>query len=172
MPKKTLKRLAMTPQRLREMKGLSVFGEWIYEPNLWHINRLCAAKAFAIGLFCAMLPIPGQIFIAAFLSVKWRANLPLSIALIFVTNPVTLPVIYFSAYKLGALILGTEMQDVGFQISIDWVTRTLVDIWRPFLLGCFIIGVAMGATGYFIIDVTWRWRVIRQWRKRNQARRR
>jgi uncharacterized protein (DUF2062 family) len=69
------------------MRALRPLGEWIYEPKLWHISRTSTAMAFAIGLFGAMIPIPGQVFLAAFLAIRLGANLPLSVALVWVTNP-------------------------------------------------------------------------------------
>ena len=170
MPKKLFRRLAPSPHKLREIRSLRPLGEWIYEPNLWHINRASSAKAFAVGLFCAMLPIPGQMVVASFLAVKTRANLPLSVSLVFITNPLTMPVIFWAAYKLGAQLLGTEIQDVQFVISWHWLAESLGAIWEPFLLGCLVMGLGLSACGYLFVNAIWRWRVGRDWRKR-QARR-
>lgn len=164
--------MAPSPQRLRGMRSLRPLGGWVYEPNLWHINRLSTAKAFAIGLFSAMIPLPGQMFIAALVAVRWRANLPLSVTLIFITNPLTMPVIYFAAYQLGAAILDTPLQQVEFEMTWHWLTERLGRIWQPFLLGCFIMGSLAGIFGYVAIDLLWRWRVIDQWQKRAAKRRR
>ena len=110
MARKLFQRLTPSQQQLRDIPGLHLLGDWIYEPNLWHINRSSTAMAFAIGLFCAMVPAPGQIFVAAYAAVRLRANLPLSISLIFVTNPFTMPVIYYAAYELGAFFFGHPRQ--------------------------------------------------------------
>ena len=42
-----------------------------------------------------MLPIPGQMFIAVALAIIFTANLPISFALIFVTNPLTMPAVFY-----------------------------------------------------------------------------
>ena len=47
-------------------------------------------------------------FIAVALAIIFTANLPISFALIFVTNPLTMPAVFYGAYKLGAWIIGTE----------------------------------------------------------------
>lgn len=143
-------------------------GEWIYEPKLWRITRSTTAMAFAIGLFCAMIPIPGQVFVAAFLAVKLGANLPISVTLIWVTNPITMPVIYYGAYKLGAFLLRAPMVPVEFTISWDWLTDSLGSIWAPFLLGCGVIGVIGALLGWLTINTLWRWRVTRDWRERRK----
>ena len=170
MPRKMFRRLALPPHKLREIRSLRPLGEWIYEPNLWHINRNSTAKAFAIGLFCAMLPIPGQIFVAALMAVKLRANLPLSVSLVFVTNPLTMPVIYYGAYQFGALLLGTEVKAVEFAISWQWLGDSLGAIWAPFLLGCFLIGTLLAGMSYALINALWRWRVSLDWSKRQRTR--
>ena len=171
MPRKILRRLAPSPQKLRDIRSLRPLGEWIYEPNLWHITRTSSSRAFAIGLFSAMVPIPGQVFIAAFMAVRLKANLPISIALIFITNPLTMPVIYYLAYKLGAQLLGEPVLPVAFEISWQWLSDSLGAIWAPFLLGCAVMGLALAGIGWLFINALWRWRVSREWRKRRDRRR-
>ncbi|MGD2008113.1 MAG: DUF2062 domain-containing protein [Cellvibrionales bacterium] len=154
------------------MRSMQALGEWVYEPNLWHINRQSTAMAFAIGLFFAMVPAPGQMFLAAFAAVRLRANLPLSVSLIFVTNPLTMPVIYYAAYELGATLLGTPVQSIEFEITWGWLSQRLGDIWQPFLLGCLVIGICASAMGYAAVHLLWRWRVGLAWRERGRLRRR
>jgi len=170
MPRKIFRRLAPAPHKLRQIRSLRPLGEWIYEPNLWHINRTSTAKAFAIGLFCSMIPIPGQIVIAALLAVRLRANLPLSVTLVFVTNPLTMPVIYYAAYQLGAVLLGTEVRPVAFEISWTWLGDSLGAIWAPFLLGCFAIGSVAAGLGWAVISGAWRWRITQDWHRRKKNR--
>ena len=170
MPKNVFKRMAPSPQKLRGIRSLRPLGEWIYEPDLWHINRLSTAKAFAIGLFFAMMPAPGQMLIAAFVALRWQANLPLSVTLVWVTNPLTMPVIYYGAYTLGAWMLGSQMQPVAFDISFEWLRDSLTEIWKPFLLGCFTMGLIAAIVGYHFINVMWRWRIVINWQKRNKRR--
>ncbi len=153
------------------MRSLRPLGHWIYEPSLWHITRSSTAMAFAIGLFCAMIPVPGQVFLAAYLAVRLSANLPLSLTLVFVTNPFTMPVIYYAAYKLGALLLDVPLQAVEFSVSWQWLGSKLGEIWAPFLLGCAIMGIVASVLGYLTISVLWRWRVSQHWRKRQAQRR-
>lgn len=94
MPKKTLKSLIPSVARIREIKSLGILGDWIYATNLWHINRYSASMAFFVGLFTAFMPIPGQMLLAASLALLLRCNLPLSVALVWVTNPLTMPALF------------------------------------------------------------------------------
>jgi uncharacterized protein (DUF2062 family) len=174
MPKRTLKQLLPPPARIREIKALGILGEWIYQGNLWHINRYSASMAFFIGLFVAFVPLPGQMLIAAVLAILVRCNLPLAVSLVWITNPLTMPAFYYLAYRVGALLIGVPVKFVHFELSWDWVSGTLVAIWEPFLLGCLICGLFFGSMGYFVMNMAWRWRVAHHWHQRKvqrQARR-
>ena len=74
------------PQRhhVQNHKHLRFLGEHLHSPNLWHFNRRSVARATAIGLFCAFLPMPFEMIPAAIGAVLFRGNLPLS-SLIHIT---------------------------------------------------------------------------------------
>lgn len=170
MPKRTLKQLAPSPAKLREIKLLRILGDWIYQPNLWHVNRYSASMAFFVGLFVAFMPIPGQMICAALLAVAFRCNLPLSVGLVWITNPVTMPAMFYLAYSVGALIIDVPVQPVEFQLSWDWFSNSLGTIWQPLLLGCVICGLFFGSLGFFVMSMIWRWKVVSRWRERKRLR--
>lgn len=171
MPRKTLKNYLPSPAGLRKNGSLDVLGEWVYAANLWHLNRYSASMAFFVGLFLAFIPVPGQMLLAALGAVLLRCNLPISIGLTWITNPVTVPAIFFLAYQVGALIIDVPVRDVEFSLSLDWFQNGLAQVWRPLVAGCLLCGLFFGSLGYFVVNVLWRVRVARQWRKRKKARR-
>jgi len=130
MPKNTLKSLVPSPAKIREMKALSVLGDWVYAGNLWHINRYSTSMAFFVGLFVAFMPIPGQMLLAALLAVLLRCNLPLSVTLVWITNPVTMPAIYFLAYRVGSLILEVPVGQLDFELTFAWLSQSLATTWK------------------------------------------
>ncbi len=170
MPKKALKSIMPNAARIREIKSLQSLGEWIYEPNLWHLNRYSASMAFFVGLFVAFIPIPGQMPVAALIAMLVRCNLPLSVCLVWITNPVTMPPLFFMAYQVGALLIDVPVGKMEFELSFDWLGSQLADIWQPFLLGCLVCALFFGSLGYFVISLLWRWRVSVQWNARKRRR--
>ena len=170
MLKKRLRKWVPTPSKVRQSRWLRIFGSWVEDSNLWQLSRHTTTKAFGIGLYCAMLPVPGQIIISVALAIIFTANVPLSFALIFITNPLTMPAIYYAAYKLGAWILGTKPLDIEFEVSWTWVIQYLDEIWLPLLVGSQVLGVALGILGYVLIDLLWRNAIRRQWRARRLSR--
>lgn len=170
MPKKTLQRFMPTPAMLRKVRGLHLLGDWVYQPNLWHINRMSSSRAFFIGLFMAFIPVPGQMVFAAILAIWMRANLPIAVGLCWITNPLTLAPIFYLAYRIGSAVMGVTIQAVEFELSWQWLTNGLVNIWQPFLLGCFLCAFFFGSLGYFTMNYLWRWKALNAWRARRTLR--
>ncbi|GAA4652423.1 DUF2062 domain-containing protein [Kistimonas scapharcae] len=170
MAKKLFQRFMPDPSRLRENRSLNFLGEHMFDPNLWHLNRRTAAMAFFVGIFCAFLPIPFQMLLAAVLAFLLRCNLPLSVALVWITNPFTMPVIFYFTYKVGCYILQTPVSPLGFEASLEWLKTELSRIWLPLYLGSVITGLIAGALSYISIRLFWRWHIIRNWRERRKRR--
>jgi len=170
MPRKFFKRITPDTHTLREHKYLKFFGELLHNENLWHINRNSVSLAFGIGFFTAMLPLPFHMVIAAALAILLHANLPLSVLLVWVNNPLTMPPIFYSAYKLGSRILGVQPMQVKGEISLQWITSEISRIWQPLFLGSLIIATLSGFLAYWIVRRLWRIRVLANWKKRSESR--
>lgn len=170
MARNLFKRYLPHPEHIRGHPSVKVFGKLLHDPNLWHLNRRSVTIAFFIGLFVAFIPLPGQMLIAGLAAIVFRANLPLSVLLVWVSNPLTMPPMVYFAYQLGAILMDLKPQPMAFEMSWAWVQAELLHRWRPFLLGCFISGLFSGLLGAAVVNTLWRVHVIRRWRKRRQAR--
>lgn len=160
MPRKFFQRFLPKPQTIKKNKALKIFGEWLHEPNLWHLNRRSVAGAFAVGLFFAWIPIPFQMVLAAGSAIWIGTNLPLSIALVWITNPVTIPPMFYFAYTVGTWIIGEPVVDFSFELTFNWLINELSSSWKPFLVGCFTLASVSSLIGYFAIDGIWRYTVL------------
>lgn len=170
MIRQFLKRHSPSHQSIRENKLLALLGDNLHKPSLWLLNRSSVAKAFAIGCFCTWIPFPFQTIIAAIIAVIYRANLPISVALVFITNPVTIPPMFYFAYKLGSVMLGMELQQIDMDLSWHWLTSILGQIWQPLLCGCLVLAIVSSAVGYFTINTIWRKDVKARWKDRVEQR--
>ncbi len=171
MPRRLLKRYLPDHEKIREHKHLKCFGKLLHDPNLWHLNRRSVPGAFSVGLFMAFVPVPFQMFLAAAAAIALRVNLPISVALVWITNPITMGPIFYLAYKTGALILNQPTLDFSFELTFDWLTHQLGQIWQPFLLGCLLFGTLAALTGNLIIRSFWRITVRKNWHLRRERRR-
>jgi len=160
MPRKFFQRFLPKPQTIREHRSLQIFGEWLHAPNLWHLNRRSVAGAFAVGLFCAWMPVPFQMALAAGAAILIGTNLPLSVALVWITNPFTVPPMFYFAYLVGTWIIGQPPTDFAFELTMDWLLNEMSSSWKPFLVGCFTLATLSSLIGYIAINLFWRYSVL------------
>jgi len=171
MVKKYIQRHLPDHEAVRSHRYLRMFGTLLHDPNLWHLNRRSVSGGFAVGLFMAFLPIPFQMVAAAGAAIALRVNLPLSVALVWLTNPVTIPPVFYFAYRVGAWILRIPPQPVEVQLSFDWLLMELEQVWQPLLLGSLVCGVIAASVGYAGIRLIWRLHVLDRFRRRRARRR-
>jgi len=168
MPKHLIKRFTPDHDKIRNHRHLRIFGSLLRDANLWHLNRRSAAGAFGVGLFMAFVPLPSQMLLAAAAAIVFRVNLPVSVALVWITNPITIPPMFFFAYWIGTLILGAPIQELEFELSMACLVDGLNGIWAPLLLGSLICASMSGLVGYFGIRTLWRLHVIRHMKRRRK----
>ncbi len=171
MPRKALKRIL---GRFHSEEGnhrlRRLFGELLHNSDLWHLNRYSVAWGVSVGLFFAFVPVPFQMPLAAAAAIVIGCNLPISICVVWVSNPITIPPLFYAAYKTGAWILGQAPREVNFELSTEWLLTELDAVWEPFLLGCFVLGLVSAAIGHMAVRVIWRIHVMSSWRERRRRR--
>lgn len=170
MPRKLIKKYMPDEGKLKSNRYLGWLGDHIHDPNLWHLTRKSVSRAFLVGLFCAFIPLPSQMLIAAVAALIFRSNLPISVGLVWLTNPITIPPMFYFAYWIGTLILGVEVQQVEFALSWEWFTNGLSQIWLPLIIGSLVCGTVSGVLGYLLMQRFWVWHVNSSWRKRQSRR--
>lgn len=170
MAKQFFKRFNPHFAKVRTHPKLQCFGNLLHDPNLWHFNRRSLSGGMAVGLFAAFVPIPMQMILAAAIAILLRVNLPLSVSLVWLTNPITMPPIYYGCYKLGTYLLRIPPENVEFCFSMECLSNMTGSILQPFLLGSFVIGILSASTGYLLVNILWRLHVRRSWRERIEKR--
>jgi len=175
MPRRFLRQVLPSPRAVREAKSLRRLGRWLHNPDLWHLDRHSVAKAVAVGLGIAFVPLPGQMAIVAALAIVLGCNLPVALIVVWVSNPFTAAPLYFAAYKVGAWLLDapvrSPVRSVEFSVSLEWLLGRLGDIWQPLALGCFLLGSLAAGLGYWLVLALWRAHVLQSWRSRARRRR-
>lgn len=170
VPKRIIKRYLPDHRQIRDHKHLRFFGKLLHDPNLWHLNRRSVSGAASVGLFAAFIPIPFQMVLAAALAIPFRVNVPIAASLVWLTNPITMPPVFYTAYKLGSWLLDTPMRAVTFEVSLEWLKQELTLIWQPFLLGCFILATVSAVLGNLLIRFLWRLHVVRYIKRKRSER--
>ena len=103
---------------------------------------------------------------AAVLAIIFRVNLPLAVSLVWVTNPISIPPMFYLAYVVGVKVMGVKLQHFAFEFSLDWLFIELGSRWRPFLLGCFIMATLSSIAGFVSVRLLWRLHLLQKIKER------
>eukprot|EP00916_Digyalum_oweni_P014662 GHVL01024039.1.p1 GENE.GHVL01024039.1~~GHVL01024039.1.p1 ORF type:complete len:177 (-),score=15.26 GHVL01024039.1:20-550(-) len=163
------------PQRqaLLNNKLLGLFGNALLNPSLWYLNKHSVSRGFAVGLFFAWIPVPFQMGLSAFGAIVFNANLPLSVCLVWLTNPITMPALFSVAYFIGARILKFptySFKNSHFEFSCEYLRNLFINIkWQPFVLGCLVLGICFAIIGYITSNLIWNYLVRKSWKQRSSS---
>jgi len=171
MAKKLIKKYLPHPGLITENRWIKVLGPRLQDPGLWHINRRSFSGAIAVGVFCAFMPIPFQMLLAAIAAVALRVNILIAVPMVWISNPITIPPMFYFCYSVGAWILGTETHDFMFQLSFDWLLSKILDIWQPLLLGSLIVATISSVSSLLVAQLFWRYHIWTRIKNRRKRRR-
>jgi uncharacterized protein (DUF2062 family) len=180
MARKLFRRFMPSVDKVREVKALGVFGDALFHPALWHLNRRSAAGGVAVGLFCGLIPGPLQMLGAAIVCLVARVNLPVAIVSTLYTNPFTIVPLYLLAYEIGSFVLGASGgKTAPPPPALDWramgasanaVGEWMLGLGAPLALGIFLLACLLSVTGYFVVRIAWSVYLRAAWRRRRQRR--
>ncbi|WP_404418405.1 DUF2062 domain-containing protein [Marinospirillum sp.] len=171
MPRKFIKRYLPKPEKLRGQKSLGFLSEHLADPSLWTLTRRSVGGAFSIGLFFAFIPMPFQMIAAAFLAILFRVNLPIAVGLVWVSNPLTMPGMFYVSYLLGSWLMDVPLQPPNTDGMLEWVINRFGQIWQPLLLGSVLLGAIASLLSNIGVRLVWRWYVSMQWKRRMRMKR-
>jgi uncharacterized protein (DUF2062 family) len=138
------------------------FGDHLFNRHLWRLEREAVARAMFLGCLSSLSPFFGfHLLIGCSLAMCFRANIPVTVALQFLTNPATVIFYYPAAYMLGAELLGHQPMRVEkfreliqvHDIQVLWAA--LSEIGWPLLLGCSLCGLALGSFLWALTRLLW-----------------
>jgi uncharacterized protein (DUF2062 family) len=140
------------------------------QPMYWSLNRRSVTRAFAIGLLISFVPVPAQAPLAILAALVLRLNVPAAILGTFLVNPFTMVPLYMAAYWVGCALLDVPSRHVAFEMSWEWLSTTLLPIWKPFLLGCLVLGSATAVLGYILLGGLWHLSLVLKYHERKGGR--
>ncbi|MBW2478172.1 MAG: DUF2062 domain-containing protein [Deltaproteobacteria bacterium] len=129
------------------------------------------AKGVALGIFIGMTPTFGlQMAIALFFAYLLKENRLAAILGVWITNPITAPVIYAIEYEMGRIILGMDRASLPSEFTFKAYAELGWNILLPIWVGGLVAGIILGALSYFItlrlIPIVKGWRIPR-WPRRH-----
>ncbi|MBK2124135.1 DUF2062 domain-containing protein [Fangia hongkongensis] len=150
---------------IQEHKWLKFLHRHMHHEYLWRFDQNGLAKAAVIGMFMCMMPMPFQMIPAAIFAVLFRANIILAVALVWVSNPVTMLPMMYGSYIIGCWLLGSTPIFHDETLSLSHIFSHLHSVFLPLLLGSAVIGLVSGIL--LAVLIVFGFKVLR-WTKKNK----
>jgi uncharacterized protein (DUF2062 family) len=116
-------------------------------------TRKMIGRGAFIGLFMAMIPMPFQMLAVLAVAPFYRFNVAVALVMCWVTNPLTMPFVYYIEYITGSFFLGIEPGNV--QLTVDWFQNHFQDIVFPLYLGALFYAFVISFIVYYVITHFW-----------------
>ncbi len=117
-------------------------------------NRKMVARGVTLGLFIAFIPMPMQMLAIIAFMPFFKFNVPLGLAMCWISNPFTMPFIYYAEYLTGSFFLGVEPEPV--QMTIEWFSKNIDNIFIPLYTGTFFYSIIFSSLFYWLINHFWK----------------
>ena len=169
MPRKFFTRIST---RFRKKKDhpwyLRPFEYILAHPVYFSATRRSVGGGLWVGVFVALLPLPGQTLVAVIGAILLRVNVPVAAITVWISNPITFVPIFYLAYRIGALLLNIPVEVFPDELSLAWLSEELALRWKPLALGSLIMAISISSTVYLLVSVVWHISTVRRYRKRHQ----
>lgn len=118
------------------------------------INRKMIANGIAVGVFVSLIIMPMQTLIVLLAMPFVRFNIPIAIAVTWLSNPFTTPFILYMEYTTGSFLLG--MQPTEVEITLEWFMKNLKSIFVPLYAGTAFYSIIGSILAYYFVNLLWR----------------
>ncbi|WP_457608592.1 DUF2062 domain-containing protein [Nitratifractor sp.] len=118
------------------------------------INRRSVSRGVLVGLFWGFIPMPMQMLAAILTTPLLRFNVPIAISMVWLSNPFTMPEMYYMEYLTGNLILGRPGIE-HVELTLDWFSRHWSDIVVPLYVGTAFYSIVVSYLIYLLINWLW-----------------
>ncbi|MEY3090906.1 MAG: hypothetical protein RL113_1222 [Pseudomonadota bacterium] len=129
------------------------------------INRRMVSRGVGVGLFWAFIPMPMQMLAVMATTPFVQFNVPIAISMVWLSNPFTMPPMYYMEYLTGNFILGRE-GIANIELTMEWFSANLEQILLPLYVGTAFYSVVVTGGIYFLINHLWVQSVHREKRER------
>jgi uncharacterized protein (DUF2062 family) len=165
-----------TRETVHRYRLLRPFAPHLSHSSLWRMTRRSVPRGVALGLFVAVIIPVMHTAIAAVLAIPARANVAVAALFTLVVNPLTIPPLYYAAYRIGSWELHHDASLVNpaaaerFSGEISRLLFWVHQASGPIAVGVLTIATAAAVTGYLGSALVWRFWSRSRWRQRRRNR--
>jgi len=118
------------------------------------INRKSISRGVLIGLFWGFIPMPMQMLAVLAVTPFLKFNIPIAISMVWLSNPLTMPFMYYMEYQTGNFLLGYKSLVID-NLTLDWFSTNWNKILTPLYVGTIPYSLGVSTLIYFIINKLW-----------------
>ncbi|MDY0117803.1 MAG: DUF2062 domain-containing protein [Sulfurimonadaceae bacterium] len=148
MIRKTLKNTS------KHQKLNNLIKKYNIPPEFLSPNRKMVSRAVLLGLFIAFIPMPFQMLAVLAFIPFFRFNVPIALAMCWLTNPLTMPPLYYIEYITGSYLLGSEVAPV--HLSVEWFQNNFDTIFIQLYVGASFFSVFGSLLAYWAVNFFWK----------------
>jgi uncharacterized protein (DUF2062 family) len=128
-------------------------------PEFLSTNKKMVSKAVLVGLFIAFIPMPMQMLAVLAVTPFVRFNVPIALAMCWLSNPFTMPPMYYMEYLTGSFFLGSDPLEV--ELTLEWFSTNIDDIFLSLYVGTAFFSLLGSLSGYWLVNHFWKASVIK-----------
>lgn len=139
------------------------------------MTRRSVPRGVALGLFVAVIIPVMHTFVAVILAIPTRANVAVAALFTLVVNPITIPPLYYAAYRIGSWELhhdATLVNPAAAERFSGELSRLLFWVHQasgPIAVGVLTIAIAGAVLGYLAASLVWRFWSHSRWQQRRRS---
>jgi len=147
MIRKTLKKTSKSEKLKEFIKKYKVPSQYLAT------SRQMISRAVALGIFIAFIPMPMQMLAVIAFIPFFKFNVPVALAMCWLSNPFTMPPMYYIEYLTGSFFLGMETTPV--EMTLEWFSENIDNIFIPLYVGTLFYSVVGSSLAYWVVNHFW-----------------
>lgn len=148
MVRRNLKKISKSEKLKKFIKKYKVPREYL------STNRKMVSRAVFIGIFIAFIPMPMQMALVLAMMPFIKFNVPIGLAMCWLSNPFTMPPMYYMEYMTGSFFLASEPLDV--EMTLEWFSNNIDDIFIALYTGTLFYSIVGSSLGYWLVNHFWK----------------
>lgn len=157
------------PRKLKQSGVMRWFALHFLNKRVWKPTQHTLSGGMAIGTFITLQLLPIQMPAATIAAAIFRVNIPIAIAMCWVSNPVTMAVLVPLEYQVGKWVLDilTDVPSTPFPTKFP---EDIADMWLAMrehapvmLFGGVVLGAVLVPVSYVLTYVSWG--AVEQWNR-------
>jgi len=139
-------------------KKQSRFDKFLEKYNLpkayFATHRRAITRGLSIGAFWALIPMPMQMAGVMAVTPFVKFNVPLAIAVVWLSNPITYPIMFYVEYITGNFLLQQNGVE-HIEMTMQWFKDNWDIIASALYTGAFFYAIVVNAFMYAFTNYLW-----------------